>query len=129
MKKIFFSVFFILFTINANAQFRDGNRLLIDLESQNPTERINALNYVIGVFDMINEVDIVVNKNTKNYMFCQPENMTAGQLSDIVRNHLRTNPGIRHLPAAELIMQTLVATFPCKRQEQPREQRGPDRTS
>lgn len=130
MKKIFFTLVFSLFSINANAQFFDGNKLLTQLESTKSDERYGALMYIIGAFDMINEIDILANKESKNYMFCQPQNMNGGQLGDIVKMYLQRNPSIRHLPAAELIVQALRNSFPCKRSEntQPSTQRRPDRT-
>lgn len=117
MKKIFFCILLSLLAIDANAQFRDGNRLLSELESSSSVERTNALNYIIGAFDTINEVDMALNKDTKNFMFCQPQNMTAGQLSDMVKNYLKNNPQIRHMPGPEIVWQVLRIAFPCKRQE------------
>ena len=113
-----------LMSISSHAYFRDGNTLLRQLESDNAAERVSAMGYVSGAFDMINEVDILINRESKRYLFCQPDNITLGQIVDIVKAYLRSNPEIRHKPAAELVMGALRRSFPCAEPAAPQRNRN-----
>lgn len=99
MKKLF-----ILLAIcgSAHAEFRDGNKLLSDMESSDPINRMNALGYVVGVADM-----------GRGYVNCMPENATAGQVYDMVKNYLQNTPAERHLTGDIIVNRVLKAVWPC----------------
>jgi hypothetical protein len=100
MKKIFIAC--LLVPTIANAEFLSGNRLLSDLNGT-PMERMLALGYVMGVADTFT-----------NSTVCPPDNVTAGQVQDIVKKHLEQNPASRHYTADSLIRNKLQEIWPCR---------------
>jgi hypothetical protein len=88
----------------AHAEFESGNSLLADIQSAEIGKRMHALGYVKGVADVY-----------VNVTFCVPKNasITAGQISDMVRNHLEMNPAIRHHTAESIINGVLTKAWPC----------------
>ena len=92
------------FSVNAQAEFKDGNDLLKDLESNNIVDEMVALGYIIGVSDV--GVGII---------HCVPHGVRAKQLVDMTRNYLKLYPSDRHLSADTLINRMLKAQWPCKR--------------
>ena len=93
-----------LFSFSAHADFRDGNKLLADLNDGGVIFPAVGLGYVIGVADALNGVT-----------HCMPAGVTAGQLRDMVRNFLTNTPAIRHLPAADAVTYVLRQTWACPR--------------
>ena len=87
---------------SAHAEFRDGNQLLRDMESSESINRMHALGYIVGIADM-----------GRGYINCMPENATAGQIFDMVKNYLTNMPAERHLTGDILINRVLKATWPC----------------
>jgi len=65
-------------------------------------EKMQALGFIQGVFDVYVSVT-----------FCSPENVTAGQVSDMVKRYLDNNPSTRHKTAESLINQALKQAWPC----------------
>jgi hypothetical protein len=93
-------------SLAAHAEFWDGNILHSRLTgAQN--EQILGLGYVIGVADALNGV-----------VFCPPENVTAGQIRDMVRNYLSNTPAERHLSADSIVSKVLKAVWPCAQRPQ-----------
>ncbi len=45
---------------------------------------------------------------------CIPENVTNGQVSDVVIKYLRDHPEERHILAAILVVKAMAEAFPCK---------------
>jgi hypothetical protein len=89
----------------AAAEFYDGNELLRRMNSTVIVEEMIALGYVMGVADAVRDVD-----------YCgSPDNATAGQFRDIVRNYLTRNPQHRHHTADLLVRVALASVWPCKR--------------
>lgn len=88
----------------ARAEFETGNSLLADIQSTSVGQRMHALGFVKGVADVY-----------VNVTFCPPRNanITAGQISDMVRNHLEMNPATRHQTAESLINGVLMKAWPC----------------
>jgi hypothetical protein len=87
----------------ASGQFTSGNDLLSDMNGVNVNKSM-ALGYVIGVVDALNKIVI-----------CPPLNVTAGQVSDIIKKHLEDNPDIRHYSADSIIANKLASVWPCKK--------------
>lgn len=89
----------------ANAEFLSGNDLLQRQSSSDSLDRVNAMGYVMGVFDVYVRVT-----------FCSPSMVTVGQVNDMIRNYLSNNPAIRHRSAESLINDALKQVWPCKNQ-------------
>lgn len=89
---------------SAHAVFKDGNKLISDLNNTNPSQITPAigLGYVMGIVDAYNGV-----------VFCAPENMTAGQARDMVQNYLNNTPAVRHFPASEIVSHVFKSMWPC----------------
>lgn len=88
----------------AQAQYRTGNELLADMRDQSTYKTGFSLGYVMGVADAGNGVT-----------FCLPSNVTAGQVSDMVRNTLIDTPAVRHIHAASIVDYVLSKAWPCKK--------------
>ena len=95
----------------ALAEFKDGNRLLSQLNTGTGSDYMNALGYITGVADVLYGVT-----------HCAPPNVTAGQITDMVRNYLDNFPATRHLSADRHIHHVLKSTWPCPE----RNRRGAD---
>lgn len=92
-----------LLSVSAHAEFWDGNTLLSRMGGT-MGEQNAAIGYVMGVAD--------AHHNTGQ---CAPEGVTAGQMRDMVRNYLTSNPAVRHLSADLLVLHVLKSTWPCAR--------------
>ena len=101
MKKLFVSLLFV--PAVANAEFMSGNQLLSDMKGSDMNQML-ALGYIMGVSDTCTTITI-----------CPPANVTAGQVQDIVRQHLEANPSKRHFTADSLIKNKLEEIWPCRR--------------
>lgn len=86
------------------AQAWDGNTLHNNLSSEKGLQRLLALGYLMGVSDTIHSV-----------VFCPPNEVTVGQIRDMVGNYLRDTPDKRHLGAEVLIGLVLRSKWPCVR--------------
>ena len=87
----------------AYADFWTGNNLY-SKQTGNSAEQINAMGYVMGVYDL----GVYVH-------FCpaSESGITAGQVNDMVRNWLANNPHRRNEPAERLIRETFSQVWPC----------------
>lgn len=92
-----------LASVNAQAEFLDGNLLLSRMQSTNPVEQVFALGYVAGARDF-----------GEGMTHCAPQNITIGQVNDIVRRALEENPTVRHHSASVIILVLLGKEWPCK---------------
>ena len=93
---------------SAQAEFLDGNDLLRFINSTEAHERAVAIGYVMGVSD-----------SHRGITHCNiSSGVTAGQMRDIVKQHLERNPQIRHQTADVLASQALAAVWPCQRSNQ-----------
>jgi len=86
----------------AQAEFWDGNKLYERLTSEVSFNQGAALGYVMGVAD-----------TTLGVLHCAPATATAGQLQDMVTQHLRVYPERRTRTADSLVIDTLKAAWPC----------------
>jgi len=89
----------------ARAEFWTGNNLHDRLTSSEVSERIQALGYVMGVFDVY-----------VNVTFC-PGNqtgITAGQIRDMAAAWLAANPTQRNRNAEALVNEAFKQAWPCK---------------
>jgi hypothetical protein len=86
----------------AHAQFLTGNDLLTRLNSEIAVDRGLSMGYIMGVYDATLLVE-----------HCPPNNVTAGQVRDMVAKSLYSGAAARHLPAEAFITYTLSAAWPC----------------
>jgi hypothetical protein len=99
MKKLIATLLFV--PCIASAEFMSGNSLHSKMTGDFG-DKMQALGFIQGVFDVYVSVT-----------FCSPDNVTAGQVSDIVKRHLDNNPSTRHKTAESLINQALKQVWPC----------------
>jgi hypothetical protein len=85
------------------ADFQDGNTLLQDCTQQ---DLLFCVGYIDGIADALrkNWVD--------GFRACLSENVTAGQLKDIVVQYLLLNPAVRHTAAVGLVSYAISKAFP-----------------
>ena len=90
----------------AHAEFWTGNNLYDRLTSSEAGERIQALGYVMGVYDVAVHV-----------LFCPPgseTSITAGQIRDMTFNWLGNNPHRRNESAEKLVIEAYRQAWPCR---------------
>lgn len=100
MKKIVFGLLFV--PLMAHAEFKTGNEILANLRSDSIVENMVALGYIMGVAD-----------TTRGAVHCGPAGITAGQVRDMVRNHLEATAELRHYTADVIIQFVLKRAWPC----------------
>ena len=95
----------------ASAEFWSGNDLLAKIKSVEAGDRIQAVGYVMGVFDATNGVA---------HCGANFPNITSGQTRDVARQYLEMNPGTRDVIADVLLRAAFAANWPC-----PEKKKGP----
>lgn len=85
----------------ASAEFYNGNDLYGKLTGD-AYERSVGIGYIMGVFD-----------SSRGVAHCPPENVTAGQIRDMVRQHLEATPSLRHHVADIQVRFVLKQAWPC----------------
>lgn len=88
----------------AHAEFLDGNKLLARLKGD-AMDYVNAIGYVTGVYDTMQGV-----------AHCPPNGITAGQVGDMVKQHLEATPELRHRSADIHVVYVLKRAWPCAEQ-------------
>lgn len=94
-----------LICASAQAEFMDGNELLSRLR-ESGIRYAAGLGYVMGVHDALQRSN-----------HCPPNNITVGQVADMVKNHLESMPQLRHLSADVHIGYVLKQAWPCAEQK------------
>lgn len=102
MKKVLLSL--LLMCSTAQAQYQSGNELYSDLIGRTDAEQMFALGYVVGV------VDAYIHKEV-----CVPQNVTQGQLAEVVKQFLGSRPQVRHQPADILVVLAVRQHWPCSK--------------
>lgn len=92
----------------AHAEFKDGNKLLSQLQGDN-MDQSNALGYITGVYDTM-----------LSFTHCPPPNVTAGQVTDMVRNYLTNVPAERHKTGDTIVLHVLKTAWPCAERTTPK---------
>ena len=100
MKKLFLLLAFV--SASASAEFMDGNKLLDDMQSSDPGNRMFAMGYIAGVADA-----------GRSTISCPSPNVTIGQMRDAVRQHLEATPTLRHYTADVIVNHVLGRAWPC----------------
>ena len=91
---------------SATAAFRDGNKLLSELNSSDVDDKIYAMGYIAGVTDSMHRVT-----------HCAPGNVTLSQIIDMTRDYITRHSSVRNLPADFLISTMLADRWPCPKNE------------
>lgn len=99
MKRVIFAA--ALACTGAHAEFLTGNDLYQKLNGDFG-DKMMTIGYIMGVFDA-----------TRSVEHCPPDNITAGQVRDMVRNHLEATPSTRHYTADVQVRYVLGKTWPC----------------
>jgi len=90
--------------VMAHAEFMNGNDLMNKMQSDEFVPRAVALGYVQGIVDAFSRTVV-----------CVPEHVTAGQVRDLVKSFLETNPAIRHFSADSLALEAISRVWGCKK--------------
>ena len=101
MKKII-TIIALFVAASAHAEFKDGNKLLSELNHEVFYTRGVAMGYIMGVSDA-----------GAGVIHCAPPNVTAGQVQDMVKNYLESTPAMRHWTADVIINYVLKSAWPC----------------
>ena len=86
-------------------EFQSGNQLLSNCEADDISRKSVCLGYVVGAHDAFSGSSI-----------CSPDNVTQGQVRDVVVRWLRANPDKRHISADRTVMIALGSVWPCANQ-------------
>jgi len=113
------ALFVLLVSASAHGQrvsTTTGNDLLESCESGGHSEQAFfnqafCLGYITGVTD-IDGVDGSAFPERRRS--CVPENVTNGQVKDVVVKYLKEHPEERHIQASILIVKAVAQAFPCK---------------
>jgi hypothetical protein len=106
MKKQILSMIACIACASAQAEFKDGNRLLSEMNGDFG-KQMNSIGYVTGVADALSGAT-----------FCGPQNITAGQIYDMTKQFLENNPAVRHISADVIINRLLKNAWPCAQKGQ-----------
>lgn len=93
---------FVAMTTAANAAFMDGH----ELHNQCQNNPSGATGFIIGVSDAVEMMH-------PEWRLCMPENVTGGQISDLVCNITRDHPEIRHLTANHITVGAISNAWGC----------------
>jgi hypothetical protein len=88
----------------ARAEFWTGNDVFQKQSSTEVMERMQALGYIMGIYDAYVHVH-----------FCpkSESGITAGQVNDIVRQYLVLNPARRNQQGYTLVREAFAQVWPC----------------
>ena len=103
MRKLLATLLFV--PVMAHAEFWTGNNLYDRLSSSDVLERVQALGYVMGVYDVYVHVT-----------FCpvNQSSITAGQIRDMAAGWLAANASTRHRNAEALLNDMFRQAWPCR---------------
>ena len=90
--------------------YEGGNTLYEKIKSGNLYEKGVALGYVVGVYDAYVQEQ---HWDKQNHYICMNNQVTKGQILDVVEKYLNENPASRHQTAAGLVLNALSISFPC----------------
>ena len=119
------TILLILSTLcHASTASMDGNDLLKKCASwwgvKKDVEKVDYLDtgfcagYLAGVMDVEAMWKGVEDKESKSSHYCKPEEVTNGQVLQIIKKWLNDSPDKLHWRADTIIHQALLAAFPCK---------------
>ena len=92
------------------AAFKTGNDLYNDCSQERSPAWVGCYGYIQAIADAFQAENRI-----NGYIACPPPTAQAGQLIDVVMNHLRVNAARRHYDAVGLVAHALSDAFPCSR--------------
>ena len=111
-----FGMLLLLVSVSTDGQHRvsttTGNSLLETCSSVGKADELFCLGYIGGVADVDGLEGATFPERQRS---CVPDNVSNGQLMDVVVKYLKEHPEERHMLAAILIVEALTKAFPCKR--------------
>jgi hypothetical protein len=117
--RVFIAALVLVFGLSSEtkASYKNGNQLYkICTEGANPKDSPAFYQngycqaYLMAAVDMIEHQKYVINGEK----VCIPDEVTGGQLVDVVRSWLDRNPQHRHFTAASLVVFIYREAWPCK---------------
>lgn len=103
MRKLLATLLFV--PAMAQAEFWSGNNLYERLTSSETLDRIQAMGYVMGVYDVYVNVTFCPGTQT---------GITVGQIRDMATAWLATNPTSRNKTAESLLNEAFKQAWPCR---------------
>ena len=104
----------IILRTQAAAGFFTGTQLLHDCASTNPAEAADCLGYITGIADAIGTAQPLLHDRFGiPPVVCVGPDVTRGHLREVVVAHLRETPAQQPEEAGRLVVEALMATFPC----------------
>jgi hypothetical protein len=97
-----YAAILLLVCAGARAEFFDGNKLLSVCQEAGGVHVGDCLGYISGAADAAYSVT-----------WCPPQNVTRGQIRDLVVNFLTSTPAVRHLSGDVIVSETLKRVWPC----------------
>lgn len=102
----------------ASAGFKTGNDLLAECQSDSSVETGSCLGYVAGVADTLDDPTVYSTKLKTGVTAYRPracfrENVTVGQMRDIVVKWMQDHPQIRDMSANGQVEGALSEEFSC----------------
>lgn len=101
--KYVLTLMMIFFSMDAYADYYDGNGLLSLANDESVAGKLMFRGYVAGVQDSLN-----------TEYFCVPSNVKLSQSSEVVLAFIKSDPKRWHWAAKNLIIGALNDAFPCK---------------
>jgi Ssp1 endopeptidase immunity protein Rap1a len=99
--------------VNPGLTFETGNDLYEKCSTApNTLSQGFCLGYSAGISDAMSIKPALNPVNT--YSRCLSQNVTMGQIADVVKEYLHQNPAKRHFAAIALIAEALANAFPCQ---------------
>ena len=92
---------------HAGSFFLSGNDLYTYINGDNAYDKGSALGFVVGIADG--------EESQKRPRICISDQVTRGQVRDVVKKYLTEHPEQRHFTAASLVIESLMAAFPCQK--------------
>jgi hypothetical protein len=99
------------FVYSQRVSTTSGNALLESCESKEEFQQAFCSGYVQGATDLDGMEGAAFPERRRS---CVGENVTNGQIEDVVVKYLRDHPEERHVLAAILVVKAAAKAFPCK---------------
>ena len=94
--------------------FVNGNTLHEWCKASSP----QVISYLMGSYDAYELDQMLLDESPKNKV-CLPESVLSSQAADVVCKYVADTPSTRHYPAAALVWNALLDSFPCAASQTP----------
>nr|WP_297349002.1 Rap1a/Tai family immunity protein [uncultured Glaciecola sp.] len=114
MKALLIASVLLITSFSSQAGFKTGNHLYVDYKAYNDSESGREIMSTLRAGAYVGYVTATLESVEWLELACMPPNFSTKQLYDMVGTFLKENPELRHKQALEIIMNILVANFPCE---------------